>query len=98
MLVVAAGADLDAAGLRTLGAIARRSVCSRRLLRGQDAARNRRARCPLCWLKTGDASAVHTQRQVAGVDVGELLRWPGVPPMFAVHDQDGNGLEIVEAA
>ncbi len=25
-----------------------------------------------------------------------LLRWPGVPPMFAFRDQDGNGLEIVE--
>ena len=49
-------------------------------------------------LKTGDAAAVHTQLQAAGVDVGELLRWPGVPAMFAVHDQDGNGLEIVEAA
>ncbi len=22
----------------------------------------------------------------------------GVPPMFGLHDQDGNGLEIVEAA
>jgi hypothetical protein len=27
--------------------------------------------------------------------VDELLRWPGVPPMFAFRDQDGNGLEIV---
>jgi lactoylglutathione lyase len=26
-----------------------------------------------------------------------VLRWPGVPPMFAFRDQDGNGLEIVEA-
>lgn len=49
-------------------------------------------------LKTGDAGAVHAQLQARGVDVGEILRWPGVPPMFAVHDQDGNGLEIVEAA
>jgi hypothetical protein len=32
------------------------------------------------------------------VEVGELLRWPGVPAMFALHDQDGNRLEIVEAA
>jgi hypothetical protein len=31
-----------------------------------------------------------------GVDVGELLRWEGVPPMFAFRDPDGNGLEIVE--
>jgi hypothetical protein len=25
-----------------------------------------------------------------------VLRWTGVPPMFAFRDQDGNGLEIVE--
>jgi len=31
-----------------------------------------------------------------GVDVDELLRWEGVPPMFAFRDPDGNGLEIVE--
>ena len=29
---------------------------------------------------------------------GELLRWPGVPPMFELQNEDGNGLEIVEAA
>jgi lactoylglutathione lyase len=45
---------------------------------------------------TPDAAAVHAELQERGVDVGELLRWPGVPPMFAVRDQDGNGLEIVE--
>jgi catechol 2,3-dioxygenase-like lactoylglutathione lyase family enzyme len=27
-----------------------------------------------------------------------VLRWPGVPPMFAFRDPDGNGLEIIEAA
>jgi hypothetical protein len=47
---------------------------------------------------TGDAAAVHADLQARGVDLGELLSWPGVPPMFAVHDQDGNGLEITEAA
>jgi lactoylglutathione lyase len=31
------------------------------------------------------------------VDVGEMLRWPEAPAMFAVHDPDGNDLEIVEA-
>jgi catechol 2,3-dioxygenase-like lactoylglutathione lyase family enzyme len=45
---------------------------------------------------TADAAAVHADLQTRGVDVGDLLRWPGVPPMFAVRDQDGNGLEIVE--
>jgi lactoylglutathione lyase len=47
-------------------------------------------------LTTRDAAAVHADLQGRGVEVGELLRWPGVPPMFAVHDQDGNGFEIVE--
>ncbi|MBA3264275.1 MAG: glyoxalase [Thermoleophilaceae bacterium] len=45
---------------------------------------------------TGDAAAVHADLQTRGVDVGELLRWPDLPPMFEVRDQDGNGLEIVE--
>ena len=49
-------------------------------------------------LKTGDAAAVHLNLRQLGVDVGELLRWPGVPPMFDLHDQDGNRLEIVQAA
>jgi catechol 2,3-dioxygenase-like lactoylglutathione lyase family enzyme len=49
-------------------------------------------------LKTADAAAVHAGLQARGVAVGELLHWPGVPPMFALHDQDGNGLEIVESA
>jgi lactoylglutathione lyase len=45
---------------------------------------------------TPDAAAVHTELETRGVAVGELFRWPGVPAMFAVRDQDGNGLEIVE--
>lgn len=46
---------------------------------------------------TADAAATHHTLQAQGVDVGELLSWPGVPPMFALRDQDGNGLVIVEA-
>ena len=49
-------------------------------------------------LAARDAAAVRTALQDRGVEVGELLRWPGVPAMFAFHDDDGNGLEIVEAA
>src|SRR5438477_7457197 len=49
-------------------------------------------------LTTPDAAAAHADLQARGVEVGELLRWPGVPPMFVVRDPDGNGLEIVEAA
>jgi catechol 2,3-dioxygenase-like lactoylglutathione lyase family enzyme len=46
-------------------------------------------------LMADDAPALHADLLARGVDVGELLRWPGVPPMFAFRDQDGNGLEIV---
>ena len=47
---------------------------------------------------TSDADADHTTMRASGVDADpEVLRWPGVPPMFAFRDQDGNGLEIVEA-
>ena len=38
----------------------------------------------------------HARLTAAGVGVGELLNWPGVPPMFTFRDQDGNGLEIVQ--
>jgi catechol 2,3-dioxygenase-like lactoylglutathione lyase family enzyme len=47
-------------------------------------------------LTTEHAGALHAGLRAHGVDVGEVLRWPGVPPMFAFRDQDGNGLEIVE--
>src|SRR3712207_3067769 len=47
-------------------------------------------------LGTRDAEAAHQRLVAAGVAVGELLRWEGVPPMFALRDPDGNGLEIVQ--
>ncbi|MET0191052.1 MAG: VOC family protein [Pseudonocardia sediminis] len=47
---------------------------------------------------TADAAALHADLTAAGVDVGELLNWPGVPPMFAFRDVDGNGLEIVQGS
>lgn len=34
-------------------------------------------------ITTRDAAAVHADLQTRGVDVGRLLRWPGVPPMFS---------------
>jgi hypothetical protein len=40
--------------------------------------------------------AVHAAMRASGVDADDVLRWPGVPPMFAFRDQDGNGMEIVE--
>ncbi|WP_188191235.1 VOC family protein [Nonomuraea sp. SYSU D8015] len=47
-------------------------------------------------LTTADAASLHKELVQRGVDVGELLQWEGVPPMFALRDPDGNGLEIVE--
>jgi catechol 2,3-dioxygenase-like lactoylglutathione lyase family enzyme len=49
-------------------------------------------------LTAGSADAVHAGLRAQGVDADEILRWPGVPAMFAFRDQDGNGLEIVEQA
>lgn len=46
-------------------------------------------------LATADAAAMHEHLRRHQVTVGELLRWDGVPPMFAFCDPDGNGLEIV---
>ena len=45
---------------------------------------------------TTSADEFHARLAAAGADVDAVLRWPGVPPMFAFRDQDGNGLEIVE--
>ncbi len=47
-------------------------------------------------LTTADADADRAALLACGVDAGEVLRWPGVPPMFAFRDQDGNGLELVQ--
>jgi catechol 2,3-dioxygenase-like lactoylglutathione lyase family enzyme len=45
---------------------------------------------------TTDAEGDHKSMGKAGVDVDELLRWPGVLPMFTFRDPDGNTLYIVE--
>ena len=48
---------------------------------------------------TGDATADHADLLAGGVDVDpEVLRWPGVPPMFVLRDLDGNRLVVVEGA
>ena len=47
-------------------------------------------------LATADAAAMHQYLCSQNVAVDELLRWEGVPPMFAFRDPDGNGLEIVQ--
>jgi lactoylglutathione lyase len=43
-----------------------------------------------------DAAAVHAELLAAGADVDDVLRWPGVPAMFAFRDRDGNQMEVVE--
>ena len=46
---------------------------------------------------TEDAAADHEGLSAAGVDVdAEVLRYPGVPPMFSFRDPDGNTLYLVE--
>jgi lactoylglutathione lyase len=47
---------------------------------------------------TGDAEAAHAALVGAGVDADEILRWPGVPAMFAFRDPDGNAFSITETA
>jgi len=48
-------------------------------------------------LETGDAAADHAALAAAGVDVdADILRSPGVPPMFTFRDPDGNRLYVVE--
>ena len=43
-----------------------------------------------------NVDADHAALRANDVDADDILRWEGVPPMFALRDQDGNGLEIVE--
>jgi lactoylglutathione lyase len=43
----------------------------------------------------GDAGTEHQTMADRGVAVGELLAWPGVPPMFTFDDPDGNRFYVV---
>jgi lactoylglutathione lyase len=43
-----------------------------------------------------DAEAEYGAMRERGIQTGDLLRWPGVPPMFEFKDPDGNKFEIVE--
>ena len=43
-----------------------------------------------------DAETEHSAMRKRGIEVGELLRWPGVPPMYEFKDPDGNRFEVVE--
>lgn len=39
-----------------------------------------------------EADAMHDR----GVNVGDLLRWEGVPPMYTFQDPYGIGFEVIE--
>ena len=41
-----------------------------------------------------DVDAAHAAMTAAGIDVDDILRWPGVPAMFAFRDPDGNTFSI----
>ena len=43
-----------------------------------------------------DAAAEHAALRARGVQVGELLEWAGVPPMFTFDDPDGNRFYVVQ--
>ena len=45
---------------------------------------------------TDDIDAAHSALVGRGVDADEILRWPGVPAMFAFRDPDGNAFSITE--
>lgn len=48
-------------------------------------------------LTTRSADELHAALLASGVNADpEVLRWPGVPPMFSFRDQDANRLEIIE--
>ena len=48
-------------------------------------------------LTTDDAEGDHAALVARAVDVDEeILRYPGVPPMFTLRDPDGNTLYIVQ--
>jgi catechol 2,3-dioxygenase-like lactoylglutathione lyase family enzyme len=45
-----------------------------------------------------DAEAEHAAMRARGVNVGDVLRWEGVPPMYTFDDLDGNRFAIVEVS
>jgi lactoylglutathione lyase len=47
---------------------------------------------------TDDIDEAHFALIDAAVDVDDILRWPGVPAMFAFRDPDGNAFSITAMA
>jgi hypothetical protein len=48
-------------------------------------------------LGTHDARVAHPAVAAAGLAVGDLLEWPGVPLMFSFLDLDGNRFYVSES-
>jgi catechol 2,3-dioxygenase-like lactoylglutathione lyase family enzyme len=49
-------------------------------------------------LRVGDADAFRSHLMQHGASADDVLRWPGVPPMFTFRDQDGNGLVAIQSS
>jgi lactoylglutathione lyase len=47
---------------------------------------------------TDNTEAAHAALEAAGVDLDDILRWPGTPAMFAFRDPEGNAFSITEPA
>jgi lactoylglutathione lyase len=43
-----------------------------------------------------DAETEHAAMRQRGIQVGKLLRWPSVPPMFEFKGLDSDRFEIIE--
>ena len=41
-----------------------------------------------------DVDTAHAAMIAEGIDVDDIIRWPGVPAMFAFRDPDGNAFSI----
>jgi lactoylglutathione lyase len=47
---------------------------------------------------TADIESAHSTLESRGVEVDRILRWPGIPAMFAFRDPDGNAYSITATA
>ncbi len=47
-------------------------------------------------LTATNANQAHEALTGRGVDVDDIVNWPGVPPMFSFRDLDGNTLYLTE--
>ncbi len=47
---------------------------------------------------TDDIDNAHSALEDRGVETDEILRWPGIPAMFAFRDPDGNAYSITATA